>query len=91
MAVLQFELLENAARLVRPGGVLVYSTCTLEPEENEEQIRGFLKEHPEFVLEPAGSFVRETLVTPEGFVQTFPHLHKVDGSFVARMRKKGKK
>ncbi len=88
MAVLQFELLENAAQLVRPGGILVYSTCTLEPEENEEQIRGFLKEHTEFVPEPADSFVRETLSNSERFIQTFPHIHKVDGSFVARMRKR---
>ncbi len=91
MSALQFELLENAARLLKVGGVLAYSTCTIEPEENEEQITGFLKEHPEFVREPAQPFVGEIVVNREGFVQTFPHIHKVDGSFVARLVKKKNK
>ena len=83
----QTELLENAARLVKPDGVLVYSTCTTEPEENETPVREFLSRHPEFALESAAPYVSKDLVSPEGFVMTFPHRHGMDGSFAARMRK----
>jgi len=84
---LQLALLENAALLLKPGGVLVYSTCTTEPEENEQIVRAFLNRHPEFLLENAGPFVSHDLVTKEGFVQTFPHKHGMDGSFAARLVK----
>jgi 16S rRNA (cytosine967-C5)-methyltransferase len=84
---LQFVLLENAARLVKPGGVLVYSTCTTEREENQEQIARFLERHPEFHVENAKDFVNSDLVTPEGFVETFPHRHAMDGSFAVRLVK----
>jgi 16S rRNA (cytosine967-C5)-methyltransferase len=86
-AQLQSQLLENAARLVRPGGVLVYSTCTTEPEENRDVVGGFLARHPEFVLENAGEYISKDLVSPEGFVETFPHHHGMDGSFAARLKK----
>jgi 16S rRNA (cytosine967-C5)-methyltransferase len=82
---LQTALMENAARLVRPGGVLVYSTCTTEPEENLGIIRTFLEKHPEFSAENAGQFVNHDVVSPEGFVETFPHRHAMDGSFAARL------
>jgi 16S rRNA (cytosine967-C5)-methyltransferase len=84
---LQAELLENAARLVKPGGVLVYSTCTTEPEENQEQIAHFLAVHREFSVDDAKKFANSDLVTPEGFVETFPHRHAMDGSFAARLKK----
>jgi 16S rRNA (cytosine967-C5)-methyltransferase len=84
---IQRDLLESGARLVKEGGVLVYSTCSLEPEENEQVIRGFLSSHPEFTLENARDFVSQALVTEEGFVTTYPHRHGMDGSFAARMRR----
>jgi len=82
---LQNQLLESAARLLRPGGVIVYSTCTIEPEENQGMIAGFLERHPEFQLQNAREFVHEDLVSPEGFVVTYPHRHGMDGSFAARL------
>lgn len=84
---IQTALIDNAARLVKPGGVLVYSTCTTEPEENQEIVKGFLARHPEFSLESAAAFVSHDLVSPEGFVETFPHRHAMDGSFAARLVK----
>jgi 16S rRNA (cytosine967-C5)-methyltransferase len=87
LARIQRDLLENGAGLVKPGGVLVYSTCTTEPEENEQVVRGFLEKHPEFRLEDAGDFVSKDLVTQEGYVATFPHRHGMDGSFAVRLRK----
>lgn len=83
----QTELLENAARLLKPGGTLVYSTCTTEPEENQGIIQAFLARHPEFTLDPAGAYVNADLVSSDGFVETFPHRHSMDGSFAARLVK----
>ncbi len=83
----QTAMIENAARLVKPGGVLVYSTCTCEPEENQDIVRGFLTHHPEFRLDDAKQFISHHLVTQDGFVETFPHLHGTDGSFAARLVK----
>jgi 16S rRNA (cytosine967-C5)-methyltransferase len=87
LAALQSELLETAANLVKPGGVLVYSTCTIEPEENQQMVGGFLARHPDFHLEDARDFVSRALVNEEGFVETFPHRHAMDGSFAARLVK----
>jgi 16S rRNA (cytosine967-C5)-methyltransferase len=84
---IQRELLENAARLLKPGGVLVYSTCTTEPEENVAIIRGFLAGHPEFSIGDAAEFVNRSVVTTEGWIETFPHLHHIDGSFAVRLVK----
>ena len=83
----QDALLESAARLVKPGGALVYSTCTMEPEENEELITAFLSRHPEFSLDRADRYLPADVVTPEGYVATFPHLHFMDGSFAVRLVK----
>ena len=87
LAGLQRALLENASQLVKPGGVLVYSTCTTEPEENVMNVRSFLEAHPEFRVEPAGEFVKQDVVQADGFVETFPHIHGMDGSFAVRFRK----
>lgn len=84
---LQATLLDTAARLVRPGGVLVYSTCTTEPEENQGRVKEFLGAHPEFRLDDAGKFVSRAVVSPDGYVETFPHRHGMDGSFAARLVK----
>jgi 16S rRNA (cytosine967-C5)-methyltransferase len=84
---LQTEILISAAQCVKPGGVLVYSTCTTELEENDAVVESFLIQHPEFVLEHAGHL----LPTPrtEQMVQLYPHKDKVDGFFIARMKKAG--
>lgn len=89
LAQLQFRILQNAARNVKRGGVLVYSTCSTEPEENEMVIRRFLKAHPHFVVENAREFLPAVLpraITQEGFLKTLPHEHGIDGTFAARLR-----
>lgn len=84
---IQRDILENAVTLVKPGGILVYSTCTTEPEENIGLVREFLSKHPEFTVEPAQQFVKAELVHPDGYVETFPHKHGMDGSFAIRLKK----
>lgn len=86
----QLNLLRNAATHLKNGGVLVYSTCSIEPQENEEIIHRFLIEFPMYTVEHARTFLPHlpsNALTPEGFVQTFPHEHGVDGTFAARLRK----
>ncbi|MBI1930162.1 16S rRNA (cytosine(967)-C(5))-methyltransferase RsmB [Candidatus Poribacteria bacterium] len=91
LAQLQLQILKNVARQVKPGCVLVYSTCSTEPEENEGVVRRFLGTHPHFIIETAGGFlpfIPSSAITPEGFLQTFPHEHGIDGAFAARLRAK---
>lgn len=94
LVALQRELLEAAARALRPGGVLVYTTCTVEPRENGEQIRTFLADHPEMDPDPSGVAARLAVVAdridPEtGGVQILPHHFGSDGFYLARLRKRG--
>jgi 16S rRNA (cytosine967-C5)-methyltransferase len=85
--LLQWEILTNAAGLVRKGGVLVYSTCTLTPEENEQVIEEFLGRRPDFRLVDASDFVPSDVVDDQGMVRTLPHVHKIDGAFACRMER----
>ena len=89
---IQYSLLKNAASYLKPGAVLVYSTCSIEPMENEELIRRFLADFPMYAIEHAHRFltdVPQSAITQDGFLQTFPHEHGVDGAFAARLRRKG--
>lgn len=87
LAQQQRHLLESAAPMVKPGGALVYSTCTTEPEENGLLVASFLQQHPEFHIENASGFVNHSAVAPEGWVETYPHRHHIDGSFAVRLVK----
>lgn len=82
---LQLKMLSNAANLVKKGGVLVYSTCTITREENECVIERFLEKRSDFKLVDASLYVDSQVVDPYGFVRTFPHIHKMDGTFAARL------
>lgn len=85
LPALQARILEQAARLVRPGGVLQYSTCTLSPAENEQVAERFLASHPEFAprtLPLSGCFAAAGL-EPGYAITLLPHLHGTDGFFMA--------
>lgn len=83
---LQEKAISYAANFVKPGGVLVYSTCTMNPDENEEQIKKFLAQNKKFSLEPATGFISVDY-TENGFLKTIPFKHNMDGAFAARLRK----
>ena len=85
MAEMQLKLISKAATLVKPGGVLVYSTCSIEPEENFEIIKKFLEEHNNFKFESAKGKVEDTLVDENGCIQTLPQKHQMDGAFAAKL------
>jgi 16S rRNA (cytosine967-C5)-methyltransferase len=84
---LQKEILTDAAELVKSGGRLIYSTCTIEPEENEKVVEWFLEHHQGFRLDPARGYVHASFCDERGYVRTFPHRHNMDGGFAARLVK----
>lgn len=85
---LQEELLEEAANLVKKGGRLVYSTCSIEPEENWEQIQNFLGKMDNFELEKLDDFLPEEVLVEDGYAyQTYPHKHGCDGHFGVRLKR----
>jgi 16S rRNA (cytosine967-C5)-methyltransferase len=87
LAATQRSMLRAAATVVRPGGVLVYSTCTLEPEENDAQIETFLRESPEWTLEPPPEGTVPAPVLDAGRLRVLPQRHGADGAFAARLRR----
>lgn len=86
LPALQKKILCESASYVAKGGTLVYSTCTLRPEENTEVVSAFLAEHPDFSLVP---FAFGELSAENGMLTTYPHIHGMDGFFVAKMRRDG--
>lgn len=89
MAALQREILDAAARLVLPGGLLIYSTCSLEPEENDEQVERFLASNRDWTLEPPAEGAVPAAVLDAGRLRVLPQRHGTDGAFAARLRRAG--
>jgi 16S rRNA (cytosine967-C5)-methyltransferase len=84
------RLLRALAGVVRPGGMLVFSTCSLEPEENELQVEAFLAADPRFQRErPPASAIPGELLTAAGDLTLLPHRHGTDGAYAARLRRVG--
>ena len=88
--VKQASILASAARMVKPGGRLVYATCSILDEENEGIVQAFLAEHADYVLVPASQVLAEQKVDLEmgDYLKLYPHLHQTDGFFAAIMERK---
>ncbi len=86
LAVIQRELLDQVAGTVRAGALIVYATCSLLREENEDQVQAFLQRHPDFQLEDAAT-VLPAEACREGYLRAFPHRLPGGGFFGARLRK----
>ena len=82
---IQRDILENACRYLRSGGTLIYSTCTILPEENEKNIEAFLESHTDFTLE---EWQVGNIVAKSGMITLLPHVHKTDGFFIAKLKRK---
>lgn len=87
---MQKKIINNAGKYLKPGGVMVYSTCTIEKKENIDVVQGFLKENKNFKLSGFSSFLCSTQnidTAEKGYVQLFPNIHGTDGFFIARLIK----
>ena len=87
MPPVQLDLLDAAALNVAPGGLLVYSVCSFEPEETDHVVARFMAGHPGWKIESVKGAVPDSVVTAEGFMRVLPHVHGCDGAFAVRLRK----
>ena len=87
MAAYQRDLLASAIGIAKPGGVVVYSTCSIEPEENEGVVEAVVTGRKDVKLEDISRLVPASVVYKDGMMQTLPHVHGTDGIFAARLRK----
>ncbi|KAF7073009.1 hypothetical protein CFC21_078069 [Triticum aestivum] len=85
LVCLQDELLDSASLLVKPGGVLIYSTCSIDHEENENRVTTFVQRHPEFTPQGVHGYVPAEFITDDGFYSSSPTKHSLDGAFAARL------
>lgn len=85
---LQREILDRLLKLVKPGGWMMYSTCTLTHEENQDQIDWLVKTYPEWEVDPIEDCTIPGATTPEGYLEILPHMAQTDGFFIARLRKR---
>lgn len=88
LSQLQAELLQAAATWTKPGGVLVYATCTLHPFENEAIVKTFLQQNSNWAVErPDPDSAAAAFVLPQGWLKVLPHHHNMDGFFMVRLRR----
>ena len=87
LAAAQRAILRAASKIVKPGGLLIYSTCSLEVEENDDPVDQFLREHPDFALEPPEEGAVPSTVLDNGRLRVLPQRAGTDGAFAARLRR----
>ena len=85
LPVIQFDILQNVSRYVKPGGTLIYSTCTVLPEENENVVKRFLAEHSNFATDDFN--IGDGIRSAEGMYTFWPHINGTDGFFCARLKR----
>ncbi len=88
LAILQKELISHTSTFVKPGGIMVYATCTLHKSENEAVVESFLANNPTWAIEPPTPDSPASMFsTPQGWIKVIPHHHNMDGFFMVRLRK----
>jgi 16S rRNA (cytosine967-C5)-methyltransferase len=87
LPAMQRSIIRAAAAAVRPGGLLIYSTCSLETEENDAQVESFLSDNSEWRLEPPPEGAVPAAVLDAGRLRVLPQRHGTDGAFAARLRR----
>lgn len=91
LAGMQLNMLSTVSSYVKPGGTLIYSTCSIDPEENREVVEKFLQCYPEFRFDDIEDLLPDSLRGnkdgEKGFINLYPHIHDVDGFFIARLQK----
>lgn len=88
LKTIQIGLLNNAKDFLKVGGAIVYSTCSIEPEENFDIVKQFLELNPNFELIKEHPLIKSELIDQNGCISTFPNVHKIDGSFASKMIKR---
>jgi 16S rRNA (cytosine967-C5)-methyltransferase len=88
LTILQKELLEKTATLVKPEGILVYATCTLNLQENEKVIQSFLESHPHWSIQTPSGDLWKAFDTAAGWLKIYPHQHDMDGFFMVKLARK---
>ena len=83
----QSMMIDKAAKLVKPGGILIYSTCTIIRKENDEVVEEFLVRRKDFRLESAAEYFDSDVVSERGFLKTYPNKKNLSGAFAARLKK----
>ena len=89
MHLLQRKILWAASNYIKHNGVIVYSTCSLEPEENFMIIDAFLKKHSNFTIESAKKYIPAEFVDQNGAMFTYPPNHRIDGGYAVRLKNNG--
>jgi len=84
---IQSMMIDRAAKLVKPGGILVYSTCTILRKENDQVVEEFLLRRKDFELESASQYFTGEIISERGFIKTYPEVSKLSGAFSARLKK----
>lgn len=89
---IQYKILENIYTLLAPGGILVYSTCTISREENELLLEQWLQAHPDMTVDPITpqECQADLSLTDQGYIRIWPDQYHTDGFFIARMTKESK-
>lgn len=89
ITALQYDILKNASRYVKSGGVLVYSTCTINPEENEDIVRKFLVNNSNYTLSDIGDKYKDFVFGehPKNMIQLYPNVHNTDGFFISKLER----
>ncbi len=87
LSKIQKEILQNSSQYVKKGGLLIYSTCTIEDRENIKIVENFLKENDTFTLEPIENIKIDLENQDKGYIKLYPHIHGTDGFFISKMRR----